>query len=395
MFRIPRAFVKRAVLLAAGLSAGSCGVEGPVAAPTAIPSASPSPAPAARTAPDLPATPFNYARPELPFFYLLPNVANLDNTPSQNPVTDEGATLGRVLFHDKALSRNRSVACASCHRAETGFADPAALSKGFDGAQTGRHSMGITNARYYRSGRFFWDERAQSLEAQVLMPIQDAVEMGLTLDELAARVQAEAYYPPLFRAAFGDDVVTVDRISRALAQFVRGMVSYRSRYDEGRALASSNNQPFPNFTAEENLGKQLYFDGGRTGCNNCHGGDAFIAPGARNNGLDATTTDAGVGAITGQGRDAGRFKVPSLRNVGLRAPYMHDGRFATIEEVVEHYNSGVKDHPNLDNPLRRNGQPRRLDFSDVEKRAMVAFLHTLSDEVMARDPKFSDPFQGR
>jgi cytochrome c peroxidase len=345
--------------------------------------------------PQLPAALYNYARPELPFFYLQPGVANLDNTPSFNLVSDEGATLGRVLFYDTALSRNRALACGSCHRPETGFADAAALSHGFAGGFTRRHSMGISNARYYRSGRFFWDERAQSLEAQVLMPIQDGVEMGLTLDQLVERVSAAPYYAALFQAAFGDPRIDVDRISRALAQFVRSLVSYRSRYDAGRALVASNNQPFPNFSDEENLGKQVYFDGGRTGCNTCHGGDAFIAPGPRNNGLDATTTDAGVGGVTGQTRDAGRFKVPSLRNVGLRAPYMHDGRFATLEEVIEHYNSGVQNHPNLDNPLRRNGSVRRLNLSDEEKRALVAFLHTLSDYELALDPKFSNPFPGR
>ena len=345
--------------------------------------------------PQLPAALYNYARPELPFFYLQPGVANLDNTPSFNLVSDEGATLGRVLFYDTALSRNRTLACGSCHRPETGFADAAALSQGFAGGFTRRHSMGISNARYYRSGRFFWDERAQSLEAQVLMPIQDGVEMGLTLDQLVERVSAAPYYAALFQAAFGDPRIDVDRISRALAQFVRSLVSYRSRYDAGRALVASNNQPFPNFSDEENLGKQVYFDGGRTGCNTCHGGDAFIAPGPRNNGLDATTTDAGVGGVTGQARDAGRFKVPSLRNVGLRAPYMHDGRFATLEEVVEHYNSGVQNHPNLDNPLRRNGGVRRLNLSDEEKRALVAFLHTLSDYELALDPKFANPFPGR
>ena len=341
---------------------------------------------------ELPATPYNYARPELPAHYLAGNVANSDNTPGFNLVSDEGATLGRVLFYDRALSRNRSVACGSCHSPTAGFADVAVLSQGFAGGTTRRHAMGISNARYYRSGKFFWDERAATLEAQVLMPIQDAVEMGMTLDELVSRVQGEPYYPALFRAAFGDGAVSVDRISLALAQFVRSMVSYRSRYDEGRALVSSNNQPFPSFSEEENVGRQLFFSG-RTGCSSCHGGDAFIAPGARNNGLDLATTDAGVGGVTGQARDNGRFKVPSLRNVALRAPYMHDGRFATLEEVVEHYNSGVQNHPNLDNPLRQNGQPRRLNFSDAEKAAMLAFLRTLSDLQMAVDPKFSDPFR--
>ena len=286
------------------------------------------------------------------------------------------------------------MACASCHNPASGFADSAVRSRGFEGGLTRRHSMGIVNARYYRSGRSFWDERAASLEAQVLMPIQDRLEMGLSLEELEARVAGQEYYPALFEAALGDRAVSADRVSRALAQFVRSLVSYRSRYDQGRAQVASTSERFPNFSERENLGKQLFFDG-RTGCSNCHGSDAFIAPGPRNNGLDAVTGDPGVGAVTGSPRDDGRFKSPSLRNVGLRAPYMHDGRFATLEEVVQHYDSGVQNHPNLDNPLRRNGAPRRLNLSPEEKAALVAFLHTLSDHELAADPKFGDPFAGR
>ena len=154
----------------------------------------------------------------------------LDNTPDSNPVTDAGATLGRVLFYDPRLSANDRVACASCHIQAFGFSDTARLSLGFAGGRTRRHSMGLANARLYRSGRFFWDERAASLEAQVVMPIEDATEMGMPLGALATKLAATPYYPPLFRAAFGTPEVTGDRVARALAQFVRALVSSESRF---------------------------------------------------------------------------------------------------------------------------------------------------------------------
>ena len=343
-------------------------------------------------APTLPVLPFNYARPPLAPFFSDAAIVRLDNTPSFNPVTDEGATLGRVLFYDTTLSRNGTVACASCHTAARGFADGRILSQGFEGALTRRHSMGLTSARYYADGRFFWDERAPTLEAQVLTPIQDAGEMGLTLGELVTRLQATAHYPPLFRAVFGDEAVTSDRVSMALAQFVRSLVSFRSRYDDGRAQVANGGERFPNFTDQENQGKQLFLSG-RTDCSECHSTEVFAAPEPRNNGLDAASADTGVGGLTGNAGDAGRFKVPSLRNVALRAPFMHDGRFATLEEVVEFYNSGIQPNPNLDRRLRgRNGQPRRLGLSPAENAALVAFLNTLTDAQMVSDPKFADPF---
>jgi len=182
---------------------------------------------------DLPGTPYSYAGVTLPAHFNTPLVRDMDNTPSDNPLTDEGATLGRVLFYDAALSANRTVACASCHIQEQAFSDNLKLSEGFDGGLTGRNTMPMIDSRYYRNGRFFWDERADTLEEQVLMPIQNEVEMGLTLDELVERVSAAPYAPYLFEQAFGDEQVTSDRISKALAQFVRAIVSYRSRFDDG------------------------------------------------------------------------------------------------------------------------------------------------------------------
>ena len=342
---------------------------------------------------NLPSQAFNYAMPGLPAFYSMQPTVGADNTPAANPVTNAGATLGRVLFYDKNLSKNRTISCASCHQAAHGFSDPEILSKGFEGGNTGRHSMALANARYYNNGRFFWDERANTLEDQVLRPIQDEVEMGLTLNEAMQRIGAQKYYPLLFKNAFGDAQITADRTSKALAQFVRSMVSYTSKYDLGRAQVNNPNDPFPNFTTQENNGKQLFF-APNIGCAACHGTDAFVGPGPRNNGLDATTIDRGVGLTNNDPALDGAFKTTSLKNIALSAPYMHDGRFKTLEEVIEHYNSGVKNHPNLSPPLRLpdNGV-RRLNLNQNQKDALVAFLKTLSDPTMLGDEKFSTPFK--
>lgn len=349
---------------------------------------------------DLPAEPYDYdtvlpqhyREETLGFAGQRPATAD-DNTPGNNPLTDAGATLGRVLFYDKNLSANRTVACASCHKAELGFSDDAVLSEGFEGGQTRRHSMGLVNARFYRSRSFFWDQRAATLEDQVLMPFQDEVEMGMTLDGLIARVEAGDYYPPLFEAAFGDPEVTAGRISRALAQFVRSIVSVSSRYDEGRAQVGHRLADFPNFNAAENRGKWLFSNvppNGGLGCFFCHQGEAFVAIEATNNGLEADFSgDRGYGEVTGEFRDGSTFKVPSLRNVELRPPYMHDGRFATLEEVIEHYSEDVQRHPNLGPPLIGLGS---LRLSDPDKAALVAFLKTLTDHSLAEDPRFLDPF---
>ncbi len=216
----------------------------------------------------MPATPYDYANPDLPAHFRTPPVRDLDNTPQDNPITDHGATLGRVLFYDTALSRNETVACGTCHQQAAGFSDTTQFSEGFEGGLTGRNSMGLSESRWYATGRFFWDERAATLEEQVLGPIQNEVEMGLTLTELVERVSTRPYYRELFIAAFGDDEVTTERIARALAQFVRAMASYRSRFDEGLAAAGSIRGEFANFTAEENLGKHLFLQP-RTACVAC------------------------------------------------------------------------------------------------------------------------------
>ena len=358
---------------------------------------------------DLPETPHSYADLGLPAHYDTPFIRDQDNTPADNPITDDGATLGRVLFYDTALSANDTVACASCHIQEHAFTDPGTFSEGFEGGFTDRNSMSLIDSRYYRNGRFFWDERADTLEDQVLQPIQNEVEMGLTLDELVTRVSGKAYYPPLFERAFGDAEISSDRISLALAQFVRSIVSFQSRFDEGLIAAGAVEPDFDNFTAQENQGKALFL--GPAGCAACHLDSGPPQPGPRvntsiffiaaatNNGLDGPgeATDMGVGDVTFAPQDDGRFKSPSLRNVSLTGPYMHDGRFETLAEVVEHYNSGVQAHPNLDRRLTVPGSnppaPRQLNLTQAQKDALVAFMEALTDEAVIADPKYTNPFR--
>lgn len=346
---------------------------------------------------NLPATSFAYANQQLPNYLLTPNIAGQDNTPADNAVTDQGATLGRVLFYDKTLSLNKTVSCANCHHQALGFSDSAVLSKGFLGGLTSRNSMSLVNARYYPAKHFFWDERAATLETQVLTPIQNSVEMGMQLDTLVNRLKATKHYPILFAKAFGDTTISSDRISKALSQFVRSIISYKSKYDAGRSLVPPGTDPvqtpYNNFTAQENQGKQLFFSP-LTACATCHGTETFTAPGNRNDGIENPSVDEGVGGVSNIIAQVGNFKVPSLKNIGLTAPYMHDGRFATLEQVVEHYNSGIQANPNLAPQLKNpNGTPKRLNLTDEQKASLVAFLKTLTDTSITTDEKFSNPFK--
>lgn len=369
------------------------------------------PVPEAGVSPlDLPETPYSYTNLVIPT-HLRTNTligpgqnaaTDNDNTPTSNPTTDAGATLGRVLFYDKSLSANGTISCASCHKQEKGFSDDLVLSQGFAGGKTRRHSMSLINARWYDRGRFFWDERAASLESQVLMPFQDPVEMGMTLEGLVTKVQSQSYYPELFQKAFGSTSITSDKIAKALSQFVRSIVSVTSKYDIGRQAVNIPTANFPNFTVSENNGKQLFFlppNLGGGGCIGCHSTEAFINPdrGATNNGLDAaSTTDQGVFEAIPNPAFLGTFKVPSLKSVELTAPYMHDGRFVTLEEVVEHYNSGVQNHPNLNNALKGpNGQPQQLNWTAQQKADVVNFLKTLTDQTLVTDVRFSNPFKDK
>lgn len=355
----------------------------------------------------LPDKPFNYSGDDWPE-HIRQVAAEYDNTPSDNPVTDHGATLGRVLFYDTMLSANGKTSCASCHRQKLAFTDQKKVSVGFDGRKVKRNSMSLINSRFYPRGRFFWDERAATLEEQVLMPIENDIEMGQSLDVLIPELQADRSYQPLFENAFGDAQVTSKRIAKSLAQFIRSIVSCRSKYDRGRAEVQNVVDEFPNFTEQENYGKQQFF--GRARCAECHLPEAksaadddknlaprqsafFFLKEPAVNGVDSVTVgkDGGVGKISDRPGDLGRFKVPSLRNIEVTGPYMHDGRFATLDLVIEHYNWSVGPHPNLDQRLQ-DFSANGLALPEREKVALAAFLLTLTDPELLRDAKFSDPF---
>ncbi len=343
---------------------------------------------------------YPYSRQDFPDYVDSNFLNRVDNTPAHNPIDDRIATLGRVLFYDTKLSANNSVSCSSCHKQASGFSDTNQFSVGFEGELTNRNSMGLANSRFYSNGHFFWDERASSLEEQVLMPIEDEIEMGMNLAELPTKLAATSYYPTLFEWAFGDAAISSERVSLALSQFVRSLVSYETKYDLGLAMTGNANADFPNFTAAENAGKDLFMSR-RTDCANCHmevlgnqNNLFFFMDQPRNNGLDAgNNADNGVADITGRNQDSGEFKVPSLRNIALTAPYMHDGRFASLEDVIDFYSSGIQPHPNLDNRLtRRGGRPVRMNFSQQEASNLIAFLNTLTDEAMLSNEAFSNPF---
>ena len=320
-------------------------------------------------------------------------------------MTDEGATLGRVLFYDVNLSVNRTVRCASCHVQVHSFADPLTLSQGVGGFRTRRNSPGLANVAFNPSGRYLWDERAETLEFQMLEPFLNDREMALPLDELVRRVEEQPYYDDLFVDAFGSDDVTANRIAAALAQFVRAMVSADSPYDRARAEVGSPLEPFPAFSDDENRGRQLFFtsvaDGGG-GCSSCHTSEAQVTSpaGLKNNGIDppvaasgAPAEDLGAFEITGDPAQLGAFRPPSLRNIAVTAPYMHDGRFPTLDAVLDHYSQGVQPHENLSSELRAVTGPIRLDLDDDDRRALLAFLHTLTDEGFLTDERFAEPFR--
>ena len=344
--------------------------------------------PAASSALTLPHTPYRYASVELPAHFNQPGTNN-DNTPPDNPLTDDGATLGRVLFYDTRLSANGTTSCASCHVQEHAFADPKPFSKGFHGQLTDRRAMPLVNLRYYQRARFFWDERAGNLEEMVLLPIQSRIEMGQDLETVVELLARDDTYPRLFERAFGDRQVTDTQIARALAQFARSLVSFQSRYDEGRARASSAHDDFDNFTRQENRGKALFL----RNCGNCHmkdGNEHFFVPTPATTGLRGPTlsADGGVGDVTLRAADLGSFKAPSLRNVEVTAPYGHDGRFATLDVLMDHYSTVTLSDPSHGymipvGPLR---------FTASEKDAVIAFLKTLTDHEFLSDPRFSNPF---
>ena len=337
----------------------------------------------------------NYANQTIPAYI------TRNNTPANNQISNAGATLGRVLFYDKRLSRDSSISCASCHKQANAFGDTAVASTGVAGT-TGRHGMRLVNARFSQEAKFFWDERAATLEAQTSQPIQNHVEMGFSgtsgdpaFADLVTRLSAIPEYRVLFAMVFGNATIDETRVQRALAQFVRSIQSFDSKFDAGRAAAGNNNANFPNFTASENAGKALFINGPGpgpqrgAGCNICHRlPEADIDPNSLNN---------GVVTQIGGGTDLTNTRAPSLRDLigpggASNGPLMHDGSKATIEAVIEHYNAIPAVNASLDPRLRPGGNPQRLNLTAQEKTDLAAFLRTLTGSAIYSDPKWSSPF---
>ncbi len=314
-----------------------------------------------RTTPNLPATALNY---NVTYPAHITNALALqDNTPAANAITNDGATLGRVLFYDKNLSKNNAVNCGSCHLPSLGFNDSTALSKGFNGGLTTRHSMGLLNVRFYKSGKMFWDERSATLEEQVLQPIQNAVEMGLTLTELESKINAQAYYPALFQKAFGSTLINSERIAKALSQFVRSIVTYQSKYDRVK-------QGIETFTPEEAAGEQFFntpAPGVAVSCNSCHTAPMFLTstPGAPFALLDFN--DRGI-------NNQNRFKSGSLRNIATAARLFHNGSVPGLQAMV---GSNIPAH----------GIP------PPDRAKILAFMQTLTDNTIATEARFGNPFK--
>jgi cytochrome c peroxidase len=341
------------------------------------------------TKPNLPPTAFNYNIVSGAGFTL-----GVDN---------DKATLGRVLFFDKHLSYNNEVACGSCHKQDHSFADETTFSLGFIGDMGSRNTPAIYNLA--PTGILFWDARSRNIEDMVLMPIKHRDEMGMAdIAVLEQKLNEIPYYPDLFKNAFGTKKITTERISEALSQFLLSIRADNTKYDKFKRGQGS-------LTKEETDGMNLFLT--KLHCTQCHK-DAIVSPyyqpAAFNIGLDLKYKDQGVAGITNNTWEEGMFKAPQLRNLAYTAPYMHDGRFATLEEVVDHYNSDVVNHPNLSTVLsevkgfggwgNNNGsQIERnkygvpvLSLTDKDKKDLVAFLKAMSDEGMITDEKYSDPF---
>lgn len=335
-------------------------------------------------------------------------------------ITEEVFQLGRHLFYEKRLSRNNKVSCGTCHQQSKAFTDGLAFSVGLNGEKTRRSAMSIANLAW--DDDFFWDLRSSSLEDQALQPIQDHIEMDLTLSEAVFRLDSLDLYDSLFYFAFGDTMITPQKIAISIAEFEKGLISKDSKYDKFKRGEAS-------FTLEESMGIELFathpgeyynpdlqtnvfIRGGN--CGDCHGGPvSFNVPvllpnqRARNNGLefDSERQDDGFFEFTGDPDDKGKFKVPTLRNIALTAPYMHDGRFNTLEEVLDNYNEHVKISNTLANEMYINNDKFSLytynadstklllGLTEQEKASIIAFLNTLTDEEFISNPRYSDPFQ--
>jgi cytochrome c peroxidase len=336
------------------------------------------------------------------------------------PIDGNKARLGRVIFYDKALSSDGKVSCASCHHQDHAFADKTVLSKGVNDRASARNSIALSSvvnfSAYYGTDingpsaiRFFWDNSAETVEQQSRGAFTNPNEMNLHMNDVVKIIKSKEYYEPLFQKAYnadGEDDVTkpnVDEkmIFECVSHFINSMGSYKSKFDtEADKLFTDgfsfgvdkikSSGPFVGFSASENAGKAIYM----ANCASCHSSNmGRPVLNFANNGLDMQYTDKGVGGFSKNQSELYQFKVPTLRNIQNSAPYMHDGRFATLEDVVEHYSSGVQDHPSLSNQLKSAGKPKNLQLTTTQKADLIAFLNTLTDETVQADERYANPFK--
>lgn len=313
--------------------------------------------------------------------------------PADNVLTEQGVQLGRMLFYEKMLSRDNSQACADCHRQEHGFSDTTRFSLGVDMLAGRRQAMAVFNMAW-NSNAFFWDGRSHLLRDQALLPIQDELEMDESLDNVIAKLSADKSYTDQFTRVFGSDDITEDRMALAMEQFMLSIVSHDSKYDQWQSGSAI-------LTESEERGRQLFeteynpffpeFSG--ADCAHCHGGANFENDQYMNNGLDsdADFVDFGRAEFTGLPSDRATFKVPTLRNIELTPPYMHDGRFSTLEEVINHYNEGIHPSTTADQTVL-NTMETGLFLDDQDKQDLLNFLKTLTDYTFVNDQRYTSPF---
>ncbi len=313
--------------------------------------------------------------------------------PSDNILTIQGVKLGRMLFYEKLLSKDGSQACADCHRQYDGFSDTSRFSIGVELMPGKRQAMPVFNMAWH-TNEFFWDGRAHLLRDQALKPIQDPLEMNETLPNVVAKLRNSQVYKDQFIRTFGSDEITPEKMALAMEQFMLTIVSDDSKFDKFLAgeiqLTESENRGRMLFSTEYN---PFFPEVSGADCMHCHGGANFENDKYMNNGLDAQADliDIGRQAVTGSPNDRARFKVPSLRNIALTAPYMHDGRFKTLEEVIDHYNAGIQESLTVD-PAILNTKATGLFLTKQDKEDLINFLKTLTDNTFQQNPDYASPF---
>lgn len=305
--------------------------------------------------------------------------------PTDNPQTVEGVALGKKLFFDEILSSDGSKSCASCHSPQNAFSDNTPTSIGVAGVAGFRNSMPLFNLAWNYNERFTWTGRELSLERQIEGPVTNPIELQSNWDDVIDQLQNHPEYPELFQLAFNTSTISKDLITKAIAQFERTLISANSKFDRYSLGQAS-------LTQQELNGLDIFLREDKGDCFHCHGNPnnpLWTDNDFHNNGLDATLTDLGLGVFTGDPNDNGKFKTPSLRNLEYTAPYMHDGRFATLDEVINHYSEGLQNSPTID-PLMKKVAQGGVQLSNQEKADLKAFLLTLSDPSFLVNPDFQN-----